>query len=381
MTESISRTVLNEKITAGNDTDRQKDVSVQDDDQGTIQSDWEVEIPPAYKTLDELGAGMRAAREAQGLGVEQIAETLKFSPDIVRAMEDGSIVTLRSAVYARGFLRTYIELLKIPAGSCEDVLRSLAPVPAIPRQQYFRPDKSARPPRRSPVLGILASLLIAVAAVWSLWHFKVIDLLVSDTKPTQTVVPMQTYERGPLPGEADASTLSRGMQEPAQSPNLPDGAGSADSAGSPMKFLAPGIPDADREPLPALVTPNSPWATLQGNATLAGQAGLATPTPEELASINPNLPATMDTLPGEGKHDVTIIAESTCWIQVTIDSGRPVQRTMEPGDSVSVPFDTSLVLRLGNAGGVRVFYDGVEQMEHGRKGQVRTLVFPLKPEQ
>ena len=39
-----------------------------------------------------------------------------------------------------------------------------------------------------------------------------------------------------------------------------------------------------------------------------------------------------------------------------------------------------LRLRLGNAGGVRVFYNGRE-LDRGRQGQVRNWNFPLTPEE
>ena len=39
-------------------------------------------------------------------------------------------------------------------------------------------------------------------------------------------------------------------------------------------------------------------------------------------------------------------------------------------------FDRKLVIKLGNAGGVRMKYDGRELLQPGKMGQVKTLVFP-----
>lgn len=371
------------------------------------------EVPAAgcqgpYASLAELGAGLKACREARGLSQEDVASRLKLTMAVVRSLESGDMTRIRHAAYAKGFLRSYASMMRMPENWYDGVLRQLTPVPA-PQESFYRPDKTARMPRKSPVLGVLASLVVAVAAVWAVWHFNVIDLLTrDDPAPTQSSVPLQTFETAPLdqpaqpaaslPGRSDmpaqgqsmasgpvimpaqdgansSDILSGGMQQPAQNPNMPAGAGTSASVGSPSLSLAPGMPETDREPLPAVVTPNSPWSTLQGNATLAGQAGLAT---EPAASANPNLPATEAMLPADGKHNITIMADAMCWTQVTADGGRAVQRTMQPGETISVPFAISLVLRLGNAGGVRLFYDGVEQTDRGRTGQVRTLVFPPK---
>ncbi|MDO5536374.1 MAG: DUF4115 domain-containing protein [Desulfovibrionaceae bacterium] len=345
-----------------------------------------------YAGVAELGAGLRAAREARGLSQQDVADSLRLSVSVVQALEAGDMEKIRHAAYAKGFLRSYAGLMKMPREWYDGVVRSLSPqAPVVPQEPVYRPDKTARPPRRSPVLGVLVSLMLAIAAVWAVWHFNVIEFLVSeDSTPVKTAVPLQTYETTPLEQRADTAPapqaqaqpsgmLPDGMQQPAQNPNMPAGAGSSSSVGSPSLVLAPGMPDTNREPLPAVVTPNSPWATLQGNATLAGQAGLATEPAPQVSSANPNLPAGAETLPADGRHSITIIAEAQCWTQVTVDSGRSVQRTLQPGETISVPFENQLVLRLGNAGGVRVLYDGTEQTDRGRMGQVRTMVFPPKP--
>jgi len=290
----------------------------------------------------------------------------------------------------------------------EPLLSSLAEDRSALEKPYFTPDKTARLPHSSPVWGILASLLVTVCAVWLLWHFNVIDHIfkVKDTA-TPTAVPVQNYEtaaREPVPqpqpgsssgqaartepsakaeqpvqGSEVTGTILRGdMQKPVVQESLPGGSGRTAPSGSPSQSLAPDRPETDQEYLPAVVPPNSPWAALQGNATLAGEAGMATQAPAAV-SANPNLPESAQGMTQDGKHVVTIMAESLCWTQVTADSGRPAQRTLQAGESMSVPFETSLTLRLGNAGGVKVYYDGIEQTDRGRVGQVRTLNFPPAP--
>ena len=65
---------------------------------------------------------------------------------------------------------------------------------------------------------------------------------------------------------------------------------------------------------------------------------------------------------------------------MTVDNARSVQRTLQAGESLTLSFAESLRLRLGNAGGVRVFYNGRE-LDRGRQGQVRNWNFPLTPEE
>lgn len=375
-----------------------------------------------YATLEELGLALAKLRTDQGLTVADVAGRLMLAEFLVEAMENGQIAQKRPAVYAKGFLRAYAQAVRMPRELFEPLLFSLAEDKSLLEKPYFSPDKTARLPHSSPVWGILASLLVTVCAVWLLWHFNVLEHVfkMKDTV-APTAVPMQNYETSsrdtaedaakdvttqdisrqeapkdsakeapkdslvqPVQKEQSAggsefngSLLPGNMQKPVLQETVPGGSGRTAPAGSPSQSLAPDRPETAQEYLPAVVPPNSPWAALQGNATLAGEAGMASQAPSATQPANPNLPD--QSMMQNGKHTVTIMAESQCWTQVTADSGRPAQRTLQPGESMSVPFDTSLTLRLGNAGGVKVFYDGIEQTDRGRVGQVRTLNFPPAP--
>ncbi|MDO4839841.1 MAG: DUF4115 domain-containing protein [Desulfovibrionaceae bacterium] len=359
-----------------------------------------------YTSVEELGAALGSLRKARGLSINDVAEDLRLAEPVIEAMESGEIARQKPAIYVKGFLRSYAQAMHMHKDLYEPLLSSLAEDRSALERPYFTPDKTARLPHSSPVWGILASLLVTVCAVWLLWHFNVIDHIfkVKDTV-TPTAVPVQNYETAarepapqagtapgqpanteqpakteqPVQGSEVTGTILRGdMQKPVGQEALPGGSGKTTPSGSPSQSLAPDRPETDQEYLPAVVPPNSPWAALQGNATLAGEAGMATQAPAA-ASDNPNLPQSVPGMPQDGKHVVTIMADSLCWTQVTADSGRPAQRTLQAGESMSVPFETSLTLRLGNAGGVKVYYDGIEQTDRGRVGQVRTLNFPPAP--
>ncbi len=381
-----------------------------------------------YQSLEDFGRDLAEQRLAQGLSLDDVAEKLKLNKPVVQAMESGQIAKDRPVIYVRGFLRAYAQAMKIPQSRYEKLLSSLVEKTELLQRPYYRAEKTARLPHKSPLLGILASLLITVCAVWAVWHFKVIDYLVSDNgSATPKAVPMQTYETEPLEplpqqtvtvaGTADkAAAAQDGKAEQnslylsassgqAAAPAAADGTvrgsvqGPAQGAaqavqgavqapvktdGSSAQPQAQGQSPSEQEYLPAVVPPNSPWAALQGNATLAGQAGLATQPPADqqapsaTSPVNPNLPPNVQGMVQDGKHTLTVTAEEACWTQVRADSGRPAQRTLQPGESMTVPFETSLKLQLGNAGGVKVYYDGIEQTNRGRKGQVRTMDFPPK---
>ena len=375
-------------------------------------------VPSAPSDAASLGALLRSAREARGLSLADAANALKLGEDALLAIEDGRYEVFPHKAYARGFLRSYAKFLKVESEACKPVLDLLSPT-----QEYdtpvYTPERAARPRRHRPWIGVLASLLMACLIGFAVWYFNLMDLVVRETSDEpQTVAPMpssasptldrQMREREENVRRAQAeraqsqastgvvssvnpnlpqgaSSLEGNMQSPAQAtPGMPRGAGSSVSEGSPTLSL---VDPGEREPLPAVVTPGSPWSTLQGNATIAGEAGLATPEPAPesavsgINSLNPNLPQGVNpATQAQGTNTVVVVAETMCWTSVTVDNARSVQRTLQAGESLTLSFAESLRLRLGNAGGVRVFYNGRE-LDRGRQGQVRTWTFPLTPDE
>lgn len=68
---------------------------------------------PAPNASDELGDRLRAAREAAGLGLQDVATRLKMPLHVVQALESGRWRELDAPVFVRGQLRSYARLLKV----------------------------------------------------------------------------------------------------------------------------------------------------------------------------------------------------------------------------------------------------------------------------
>lgn len=113
-----------------------------------------------------IGTRLRAAREARGLTILQAAEKLHVDARILEALEGEDFASLGAAVYARGHLRRYAELV----GEAPAELQTLYPASATPSG----PDLT-RVPHRAPAghstrlvtLALLVLLGFAIAGV--LW--------------------------------------------------------------------------------------------------------------------------------------------------------------------------------------------------------------------
>ena len=99
--------------------------------------------PPPISTTAGPGARLRAAREAAGLSLDQVAQQLKLAQRQVRALEDENFGELPGRTFSRGFVRNYARLLNLDA---HDLLAHL-------------PDGAQAPALESPELHSTATMM------------------------------------------------------------------------------------------------------------------------------------------------------------------------------------------------------------------------------
>ncbi len=99
---------------------------------------------------------LRAAREAQGLTVYQVAEITKIKTDHIRALEDGNYGVFAAPVYIRGFVRNCARLLKL------DVAQLMA---ALDIELGRNPQFSEPPPLSADARGFIDLLMLQLSKV------------------------------------------------------------------------------------------------------------------------------------------------------------------------------------------------------------------------
>ncbi len=114
-----------------------------------------------------IGAQLLAAREHQGMTVEQAAESMRVNVSVIKALEEGRFSELGAPVFARGYLRHYAELLGEPleevTGRYETLAESTSSpdITAVPRLATKPRTRRLRWP-----LVIIATLLVLVVLIW-----------------------------------------------------------------------------------------------------------------------------------------------------------------------------------------------------------------------
>lgn len=104
---------------------------------------------------------LRAAREAQGYTVHQVAEITKIRTDHIRALDAGNYDVFVAPVYVRGFVRAYGMVLKL------DIPRLMERLDAELKQSAKH---SEHPPLSDEPRGLLDWVSYQLSKVdWRLW--------------------------------------------------------------------------------------------------------------------------------------------------------------------------------------------------------------------
>lgn len=145
-----------------------------------------------------LGLLLQKAREARGLTIDDVVQTLKFSPRQIEALEANDMSALPGGMFVRGVVRSYARFLKLDPEPLLALLATEAPL-ALP--DVRPPDNmgNAMPNsglRQVPPLVAFSVVLLIASAIMVGWHFLGINPLGAirtvepPVEPAGTAVPV-----------------------------------------------------------------------------------------------------------------------------------------------------------------------------------------------
>lgn len=344
------------------------------------------ELRDSASPLMTFGTLVREERVRRGYTVDEVASQLKITSRMVRAIEDGDMESMPHAVYARGFIRSYARLLGIEEQEVQAVcafLKNINEEPTVqePRRQLTSSQHTSPHTSSSGKAKLLIILLLAAALVGgSVWYLKdnmSLDAVkewlpqqaAQDAAPKMAEPLVIEPETLSLPNEAspDAGADNKTspvppVVTPTETTQLPAGSAvgqeSTPIATNPVQPSAPQPTPAAESSVPAESSSTTP-ASSNGSLTL--QTGSGNPT--QLNTVRQ-------------RHQIILTALAECWIHSTADGTETRQLSIRKGEVFALSFDQKLVIKLGNAGGVRIKYDGEELPPPGKMGQVKTITFP-----
>ena len=323
-------------------------------------------------TLAELGQSLKEAREAKGLSLDDVAERIKVSARILRLIEGGEQHGLPHAVYSRGFIISFANLLDYDKNALKGHLDALFPAEHLDEVQPIPLPVRGRSAATGSFKRILVLLLFLLVLgglgyggwfVYDTYGTTIVNLVKKPFSAISEPLPAASSPVATTGGGAPASTTPSAttvaLAPAAEAPSATPPEGSINLSGTSPHRGAQLTPANDAAAGPQAQTTPQP-----ASAALEEQA--APPKVEAPAQAN---------LQPEG-NVLAINAKSRCWVSYQTDGKQTQTFTMEPGSQHTIAYEKSLNLRLGNPSGVSLMVNGKPYEGSLRSDRALTLQFP-----
>ena len=171
---------------------------------------------------DALGQRIRAAREARGLSLSDVAQQIRIRSVYLAAIEDESWSTIGAPVYIRGFLRTYARFLGLDPEEVVAAFNRTQPAPAqtLPGREAPLEEDEPRPRRSAALIWIAAVVAVVLIAFVTYNELTlrrsapVPAVAVATTAPPSAAPAGATPAPAATPGPSTKSTLALVLSAP-----------------------------------------------------------------------------------------------------------------------------------------------------------------------
>jgi cytoskeleton protein RodZ len=268
------------------------------------------------ESKESIGAGLKAAREARGLSISEVAQQLKFAPRQLEALEQERFDLLPGGTFVRGMVRSYARLLKLEPEPLVEAIadRFQAPDANNLAARYSQPVPFSDSARRSTFVYLGVSL--AVLAMGS-------------------VIAYQWYREHNTSAQVASKRAAEKRTVAATKP-------AATPVASAPRAQPKTLEEAPRtETVVKVATERQPAAEKAPSSTPA-----VTKAPVPVAKI------------ASGVHRLVIRCEEEAWIEVKDSNERMLVSSLNPkGAERVVQARGPLTLVIGNAAHVRVMHN------------------------
>jgi len=266
--------------------------------------------------METLGQFLKEQRIKSNKSLDEIAQTTKIRKGLLDALEQDKYDLLPPRSYVRGMVKLYAQEVGIDVN---EVLDRFEAAPIEKGNIESRTKITFGPP--SSFSGGYLVLLIIIG-IGFLVYFTYTRTGVEETAPLLVPAPQEKVDRQPSPMTAVATTV------PVTS--------------APVNSPPPGFIDS-----------------------VATEA--ITPT----SNTSPEKPS-LTTRPFTMRFE----AQAQTWMRIQADGKKSANIFLKPGEFYQLSADNTITVRLGNAGGVSIFFNDVSLAKAGKSGEVVNLEFP-----
>ncbi|CCH47709.1 helix-turn-helix domain-containing protein [Pseudodesulfovibrio piezophilus] len=332
--------------------------------------------------FEELGLTLKQERERKGLSIAVVMEATKISRTNIVAMESGDRGTLPHPVYAKGFVKSYARYLGLDADELsmivdreyqdeadgpEEHIYEVSPA----AERAFQDGDSLESKRKSVWPLILVAIFLIGVVVLLLMNFKGKDSdddIASVIQSEQAVSPEKTTMPAP---EVEEDQNLQPIQE------LDEG-----TEGAEVGEL---VSQTQNEASQGKAQEQIPPVQEEAQSSLAEVETDATDVSKEVENTVVDSDEMDSGISHEKqKYDHILIIRATtnkgCWIGLWKGDETNMARdfVLKKGEPLRLMFNNPRRIRIGNAAGVTVLYNGKPYPLDNAKGNIQTLRFGME---
>lgn len=330
------------------DQESQQPVEMQDDGAGVSESPGQI---------------LERARLQRGLDEKEVADQLHITVHYVKAIEADKYEKLPGAIFAKGYVKSYAELLGLDSGKLLDAFAELQAAHKTDKTQISTPKRRSRKSRNTQ--WAFASAAAFVVLLGGAWWFATGD---AESGSTVSDRPAAAESRSAsqaasqtavTPQQAEVELALPPAQEPVTTPARDESA---------SVLVAPAASTNTREPdsdavqedavaMPAPVDDSGTSMTLQEETPTA-------PIPEEIANINVVQGSNGERIievDAQGQDVLRISFSGASWVEVNDGDARQIYRDLrEAGDILEITGEAPFNILLGDAPLTSLRFNGSE---------------------
>jgi cytoskeleton protein RodZ len=325
--------------------------------------------------MGSFGDRLKKEREQRGITLDDISLTTKIGTRLLRALEEEKFEQLPGGIFNKGFVRAYARHVGLDEDqTVADYMTAAGagPPKTQEEQEAFHiqapqerkapppvPDRRARPARLAGgretaaeiPWGILAIVLLGIAIAIASWSY-----LHRPAEPEKSrVTPAPATEAPTAPN----NTTDTGSN-PTPAPAVPAKTETPQSATpTPQNTAAPRNNSAPATPIPTT-------EQMQSKRSPVSPAGLQTSVSGQGVALIPGTFA----IRLKGNDD-----SEECWVSISADGQPPVEATLVAPYERVIQAKNEVVVKVGSAGALDVYFNNKKLPSQGDYGTVKTLVF------
>jgi cytoskeleton protein RodZ len=324
--------------------------------------------------MGSFGDRLKKEREQRGITLDDISLTTKIGTRLLRALEEEKFEQLPGGIFNKGFVRAYARHVGLDEDqTIADYMTAVGsnqPTPIVVEESFpgqvpqerkapppaperrVRPARTGRETAAEIPWGILAVALLVIAIALASWSY-----LHRPAEPVKSQsAPAPTSEPAPSSGSAtDNNSQPAPPPAPAKTESTPQNGNPA-----PQNTAAPQNTNS------APATPIPTTEQMQSRRSPISPAGLQTSVSAQSTTPLPGMFAVRL----KGNDD-----SEQCWVSISADDQPPVEATFVAPYERVIQAKTQIVVKVGSAGALDVYFNNKKLPSQGDIGMVKTLVF------